>query len=68
MADGNFNTKLLAPGGFASGVRSGEARMKQHALQVFNLLADEIEELTVEQKESLKRTFKVRLDKSTLGK
>lgn len=35
MSDGNFNTKLLAPGGFASGVRAGEARMKQRALQAF---------------------------------
>lgn len=62
MSDGNFNTKLLAPGGFASGVRSGEARMKQRALQVFNELADSIDELTVEQRDTLKRTFKVRLD------
>lgn len=62
MSDGNFNTKLLAPGGFASGVRSGEARMKQRALQVFNELADSIDELTAEQRDTLKRTFKVRLD------
>ena len=32
MSDGNFNTQLLAHGGFASGVRAGEARMKQRAL------------------------------------
>lgn len=62
MSDGNFNTKLLAPGGFASGVRSGEARMKQRALKVFNELVDSIEELPAERREALKRTFKVRLD------
>ena len=33
MSDGNFNTQLLTPGGFASGVRAGEARMKQKALK-----------------------------------
>ena len=35
MSDGNFNTQLLSHGGFASGVRAGEARMKQRATAAF---------------------------------
>lgn len=68
MSDGNFNTKLLAPGGFASGVRAGEARMKQRALNAFDEVLASLTLLTTEERDLLKRTYKVRLDASTLGK
>lgn len=68
MSDGNFNTKLLAPGGYASGVRAGEARMKQLAIKAFSELLAAEENMLDEDKERLTRTFKVRLDTSTLGK
>ena len=35
MSDGNFNRALLPPGGYAAGVRAGEARMRTRALQAF---------------------------------
>lgn len=41
MSDGNFNTKLIPPGGFASGVRVGEARMKQRALTALRQVLSE---------------------------
>lgn len=67
MSDGNFNTKLLAPGGYASGVRAGEARMKQLALKAIStLLADE-ENISDEDKERFLRTFKTLLDAGTPG-
>lgn len=68
MSDGNFNTKLLAPGGYASGVRAGEARMKQLAIKAFSELLKAEENMLDEDKERLARTFKVRLDTSKLGK
>lgn len=68
MSDGNFNTKLLSPGGYASGVRAGEARMKLRAFKTISeLLADE-KNMAEEDKERILRTFKVRLDASTLDK
>lgn len=57
MSDGNFNTKLLAPGGFAGGVRTGEARMRQKALTAFTTIMQRIDTLTPEEKEALKREF-----------
>lgn len=68
MSDGNFNTKLLAPGGYASGVRAGEARMKQRALKTFYDIVDNEMSLADEERERLKRTYKVRLDKTPLDK
>lgn len=57
MSDGNFNTKLLAPGGFAGGVRTGEARMRQKALTAFEAVMQRIETLSTEEKEALKKEF-----------
>ena len=57
MSDGNFNTKLLAPGGFAGGVRTGEARMRQKALAAFDVIMERLVTLTPEEKEALKREF-----------
>lgn len=68
MADGNFNTKILAPGGYASGVRAGEARMKQRALALFAHMLDELPGLSEERQSALKQSFKEGLDTSTLGK
>lgn len=68
MSDGNFNTKLLAPGGYASGVRAGEARMKQLALKTLGETLEAAGNMSQEDKDSIIRTFKVRLDASTLGK
>lgn len=64
MSDGNFNTKLLAPGGYASGVRAGEARMKQRALKIFTELASETFGESSSMTEQLQHTFKKRLDES----
>lgn len=57
MSDGNFNTKLLAPSGFAGGVRTGEARMRQKALIAFDTIMQRIETLSPEERETLKREF-----------
>lgn len=57
MSDGNFNTKLLAPGGFAGGVRTGEARMRQKALAAFDNVMQRIDALTPQDRESLKKEF-----------
>lgn len=57
MSDGNFNTKLLAPGGFAGGVRTGEARMRQKALTAFDAVLQQLDMLTPEAKEELKKEF-----------
>lgn len=62
MSDGNFNTKLLAPGGFASGVRAGEARMKQRALQAFKDWMATADERSDEDKRLAYEAFKSRLD------
>ncbi len=35
MSDGNFNRNLLPYNNFQSGLRAGEARMKQRALDTF---------------------------------
>lgn len=65
MADGNFNTKILPPGGFASGVRAGEARMKQRALKVMKETLETHLQVSDEVIDALLRTFKVRLDETT---
>lgn len=41
MSDGNFNKSLLPAGGYASGVRAGEARMKSRAIHAFQELLKE---------------------------
>lgn len=68
MSDGNFNTKLLAPGGYASGVRAGEARMKRLALKALSETLAAEANISQEMNERIQRTFKVRMDTSTLGK
>lgn len=68
MSDGNFNTKLLAPGGYASGVRAGEARMKQRALKLFQEIIDHENSLSETSREELKRNFKQGLDTSIVDK
>ena len=62
MSDGNFNTKLLSPGGFASGVRAGEARMKQRALTAFEEVLRGEDHLSDETRKTLLSAFKTRLD------
>lgn len=62
MSDGNFNTKLLAPGGFASGVRAGEARMKQRALQAFQTAISTSHTLSEDDKTLLYLKFKSAID------
>lgn len=57
MSDGNFNTKLLAPGGFAGGVRTGEARMRQKALTAFDAVMQHLDTLTPEEREAFKKEF-----------
>jgi len=62
MSDGNFNTKLLSPGGFASGVRAGEARMKQKSLTAFQITLSENSQLSENEIQELYLNFKSRLD------
>ena len=57
MSDGNFNTKLLAPGGFTAGVRTGEARMRQKALTAFDAVMQRLDKLAPEERETLKKEF-----------
>lgn len=57
MADGNFNTKILPPGGFASGLRTGEARMKQRAQKSFHEVLCNCPQLTTAEIETLERRF-----------
>lgn len=37
MSDGNFNRNLLPYNSYQSGFRAGKARMKQHALEAFQV-------------------------------
>lgn len=57
MADGNFNTKILPPGGFASGLRTGEARMKQRSQKAFREVLCNCPQLAPEEIELLERRF-----------
>lgn len=57
MSDGNFNTKLLAPGGFTSGVRTGEARMRQKALTAFGKVIATADFITPDQAKQLTQAF-----------
>lgn len=62
MSDGNFNTKLLAPGGYASGVRAGEARMKQRAVIALRDTLNARPELSEIMKQEILASVKKRLD------
>lgn len=68
MADGNFNTKILPPGGYASGVRAGEARMKQRALRAFDSLTTTLPNLSEDEQQALKLSFKAMLETNALDK
>lgn len=56
MSDGNFNTKLLPPGNFAGGIRTGEARMRQKALGAFDAVMQDTP-LAPAEVAALKRRF-----------
>lgn len=63
MSDGNFNTQLLTPGGFASGVRAGEARMKQKALKAVACVLHGTEGISQETAETIVARTKSLLDR-----
>lgn len=64
MSDGNFNTQLLSHGGFSSGVRAGEARMKQRALKHLREVLIHDAGFTEERADALCAMVKSRLDQS----
>ena len=41
MSDGNFNRALLPHGGYASGVRAGQAAERKRAVEVLSRLLEE---------------------------
>lgn len=41
MSDGNFHRSLLPSGGYASGVRAGESRMRKRAIEAFREWMDQ---------------------------
>ena len=62
MSDGNFNRSLLPTNSFSSGLRIGETRMRQRAIEALRtLLADSFPQLTAEERERLEKEFVVRL-------
>ena len=63
MSDGNFNTQLLSHGGFASGVRAGEARLKQQSLKAMAEVLHAIDGVSTEKAEEILQRTKSMLDK-----
>ena len=63
MSDGNLNTQLLSHGGFASGVRAGEARMKQKSLKAMAEVLHAIDGVSTEKAEEILQRTKSMLDK-----
>ena len=59
MSDGNFNRALLPHGGYASGVRAGQAAERKRSAEVLKrLLEEKFPELTEEEKLQLIKRFK----------
>ena len=59
MSDGNFNRALLPHGGYASGVRAGQAsERKRSAVVLARLLEERFPELTEEEKLQVLKRFK----------
>ena len=62
MSDGNFNTQLLCHGGFASGVRAGEARMKQKSLKAMAEVLHTMDGISMDMAEEILQQTKSLLD------
>ncbi len=59
MSDGNFNRALLPHGGYASGVRAGQAaERKRSAVVLARLLEEKYPELTDEERLQVLKRFK----------
>ena len=59
MSDGNFNRALLPHGGYASGVRAGQAaERKRSAVVLACLLEEKYPELTDEERLQVLKRFK----------
>lgn len=59
MSDGNFNRALLPHGGYASGVRAGQAAERKRAAAVVErLLEERLPKLTQEERLQMVRRFK----------
>ena len=59
MSDGNFNRALLPHGGYASGVRAGQAaERKRSAVVLARLLEEKYPELTDEERLRVLKRFK----------
>ena len=64
MSDGNFNKSLLPHGGYSSGVRAGEARMKSRALQAFaEMFSETMPDATEEERQEKILRFRELLNK-----
>ena len=59
MSDGNFNRALLPHGGYASGVRAGQAAERKRAVEAFgNLLKEAMPDIDNEHRNALTKRFK----------
>ena len=59
MSDGNFNRALLPHGGYASGVRAGQAAERKRSVSVLErLLEEKFPELKEEERLQVVRRFK----------
>ena len=59
MSDGNFNRALLPHGGYASGVRAGQAAERKRSVVVLErLLEEKFPELKEEERLQVVRRFK----------
>ncbi|MBQ7742155.1 MAG: hypothetical protein IJT90_04435 [Bacteroidaceae bacterium] len=59
MSDGNFNRALLPHGGYASGVRAGQAAERKRAAEVLlRLLEERFPTLTEEERLHILKRFK----------
>lgn len=63
MSDGNFNRNLLPYNNYRSGLRAGQARTQQHALQILEQLLDDhlADRLAPEERTHLLTDFRSRL-------
>lgn len=60
MSDGNFNRSLLPKNSFSSGLQTGEARMRQRAIDAFRLLLKNAFPLLSEvERETLEKEFRM---------
>ena len=68
MSDGNFNRALLPHGGYASGVRAGQAAERKRAVAALErLLEEHTPSLSAEERKEWVRKYKEMLTIDCLG-